>query len=115
CGLFLDAYAATQDLTQALKQTLTVMLDLATEYQTDFSANFVITDGATLIASRFANRDPVPSLYWLQGDPSLPSSILIASEPFFEGNWQPFAERSLLTVSHDLTVQTESLESWYQP
>ncbi len=112
-GLFLDAYAATQDLRGAFKQMLRVMLDLAAEYHTDFSANFVITDGKTLIASRFANRDPVPSLYWLKQEPTLPASILVASEPFFEGEWQPFADRSLLTVSHDLTVEIESLESWF--
>jgi ergothioneine biosynthesis protein EgtC len=112
-GLFLDAYTATQDLGLAFKQMLAVMLELAATHHTDFSANFVITDGTTLIASRFANRDPVPSLYWLQGEPSLPASILIASEPFFEGDWQPFADRSLLTVAHDQTVTIESLESGF--
>jgi ergothioneine biosynthesis protein EgtC len=114
-GLFLDAYAATADLGQAFKQMLAVMLELADKYHTDFSANFVITDGQTLIASRFANRDPVPSLYWLQAEPSLPNSILIASEPFFDGNWQTFPHRSLLTVAHDHTLTIESLESWFTP
>jgi glutamine amidotransferase len=114
-GLFLDAYAASQNLRAAFKQMLQVMLTLAAEHRTDFSANFVISDGETLIASRFANRDPVPSLYWLKHEPSLPSSILIASEPFFAGEWQPFADRSLLTVSHDLTVEIESLDAWFAP
>ncbi|MBE9029266.1 ergothioneine biosynthesis protein EgtC [filamentous cyanobacterium LEGE 11480] len=114
-GLFLDAYKATQDLSLAFKQMLEVMLELAATHQTDFSANFVISDGSSLIAARFANRDPVPSLYWLQPESATASSILIASEPFFEGNWQPFADRSLLTVSHDLTVETESLEAWFTP
>jgi ergothioneine biosynthesis protein EgtC len=108
-ALFLDAYAVTQDLALACKQMLAVMLELAATHHTDFSANFVITDGAQLVACRFANRDPVPSLYWLAAEPSLPSSILIASEPFFDGDWQPFPDRALLTVSHDLTVTIESL------
>jgi ergothioneine biosynthesis protein EgtC len=114
-ALLLDAYGQTQDLAMALKQMLQTLLGLAADYHTDFSANFVLTDGKTLVASRFANRDPVPSLYWLQNDPSLPNSLLIASEPFFEGNWRPFADRSLLTIHHDPEpspdrIQFESLE-----
>jgi ergothioneine biosynthesis protein EgtC len=114
-ALLLDAYAQTQDLAQAMKQMLHTLLKLASQYHTDFSANFVISDGKTLVAARFANRDPVPSLYWLQNDPSFPNSILIASEPFFAGNWRPFADRSFLVTSYgarssSLDLQFESLE-----
>jgi ergothioneine biosynthesis protein EgtC len=114
-ALFLDAYAVTQDMGQAFQQMLTVLLELAAQHHTDFSANFVISDGTTLIAARFANRDPVPSLYWLKGDPTLPDSILIASEPFFAGDWQPFPARSLITVAHDLSLTHTTLESWFTP
>jgi ergothioneine biosynthesis protein EgtC len=109
-ALLLDAYTQTQDLASALRQMIHQLLDLAAQYQTDFSANFVISDGRTLVASRFANRDPVPSLYWLRDDPSLPNSLMIASEPFFEGNWRPFRDRSFLIASHDAATAQLKLE-----
>jgi ergothioneine biosynthesis protein EgtC len=114
-ALFLDAYSATGNLRSAFQQMLETMLELAAQYQTDFSANFVISDGQQLIASRFANRDCVPTLYWLNTDPSLPNSILIASEPFFEGDWQAFPDRALLTVDHDCIPQIESLAAVRSP
>jgi ergothioneine biosynthesis protein EgtC len=101
-ALMVDAYHQTQDLVLAMKQMIRFLGELADAHQTFFSANFVVTDGKTLVACRYANRQPVPSLYWLQNDPSLPQSILIASEPFFKGNWIPFRDRSLLVVSHEL-------------
>jgi ergothioneine biosynthesis protein EgtC len=117
-GLLIDAYEATQDLALALQRMIRTMLDLATEYQTDFSANFIVTDGQVIVAARYANRDPVPSLYWLRPSPAdnLPDSILIASEPFFEGNWQPFVPRSMLVVKPQaeasaLAIQTIALDN----
>ncbi len=114
-ALLLDAYAQTQDLARAMQQMLQTLLELANRYHTDFSANFVISDGKTLVATRFANRHPVPSLYWLQNDPNFPNSILIASEPFFAGNWKPFADRSFLVTSYGarsspLDLQFESIK-----
>jgi ergothioneine biosynthesis protein EgtC len=94
------------DLPTALRQTLDTLTHLGHKYQTDFSANLVVSDGTQLVASRFSSRSPVPSLYWLQTE----KSVMIASEPFFAGDWQALPDRSLLTVSHDLTAQVDWLE-----
>lgn len=96
-------------LTAALNQALTLLSDLGQTYQTDFSANVILSDGQQLIASRFASRDPVPTLYWLRDDPLFPDAVLIASEPFFEGNWMPLGDRTILTVDHDLNITTSCL------
>ncbi|EKQ71036.1 TIGR03442 family protein [Leptolyngbyaceae cyanobacterium JSC-12] len=97
---------AQPSLTDALQQMLAVLEDLGNQYQTDFSANLIVSDGQQLVASRFASRSPVPTLYWLRDDGLFPDSVLIASEPLFEGNWLAFANRSLLTVNADLTIET---------
>jgi ergothioneine biosynthesis protein EgtC len=93
------------DLATAVRQTLETLTSLGRKYQTDFSANLVVSDGAQLVASRFSSRSPVPSLYWLQTE----KSVMIASEPFFAGDWQALPDRSLLTIRHDLTYHLEHL------
>jgi ergothioneine biosynthesis protein EgtC len=113
-GLFIDAYQTSQNLTTALKQTITTLLNLAAAPATKFSANCIVSDGQTLVASRFANRDAVPTLYWLQAEPSLPKAVLIASEPFFPGNWQAFPDRALLTVTTHTSGPRVQLEIFDQ-
>jgi ergothioneine biosynthesis protein EgtC len=95
-------------LAQALQQTIQILVELAEKYQVEFSANLVLSDGRQLVASRFANRQPVPTLYWLQ-DATLPQAVVVASEPMFAGDWQSFGDRSLLTVTSDLKIQIDAL------
>lgn len=96
-------------LTEALHRALTILQTLADEQEVGFSANLILSDGQQLVASRFSGRSALPSLYWLRDDPLLPQSVLIASEPLFPGNWIPFPEHSILTVSHDLDIQVQSI------
>lgn len=99
----------TPSLTEALCETIQTLSNLGKKYQVDFSANFVLSDGKQLVASRFANRSPVPTLYWIRDDVMFPDAVLIASEPLFEGSWVSFGDRSLVTVDHDLNIQTIQL------
>ncbi|PSB27744.1 ergothioneine biosynthesis protein EgtC [Stenomitos frigidus] len=99
----------TLSLADALHKTLTTLSHLGQQYQTGFSANLVISDGQQLVASRCANRSTTPSLYWLRDDPLFPQAVLIASEPLFAGNWIACPEHSLLTVSHDLDIQSHPI------
>jgi ergothioneine biosynthesis protein EgtC len=92
-------------LVEALHRGLLVLSELADDMQASFSANVVISDGQQLIASRFANRSAIPTLYWLRDDPLFPEAVLIASEPLFDGNWTLCPEHSILTVDHDLDIQ----------
>jgi ergothioneine biosynthesis protein EgtC len=96
-------------LREALKHTIATLTDLAQQHQVSFSANLVVSDGQQLVACRFANRDPVPTLYWLQNDPTLPQSVLVVSEPMFPGCWQSLPDRSLLTVTHDFKIHIDPL------
>jgi glutamine amidotransferase len=92
-------------LTEALQHTIQTLSHLADSQNVEFSANLILTDGQQLVASRFANRDSVPTLYWLRDDPLFPSGAFIASEPIFSGDWQPLPAHSLLTINHDLNHQ----------
>lgn len=93
-------------LAEAVHQTLKTLSHLGQQHQTGFSANLIISDGQQLVASRCANRSSTPSLYWLRDDPLFPQAVLIASEPLFPGNWIACPEHSLLTVTHDLEIQS---------
>jgi len=94
---------------QALHVTLLQLLELAAEYQTDVSANVIVSDGDRLIAARFSTKSPAPSLYWLRDDPTFPKSVIIASEPIFNGNWTACPENSIISVGEDRVIQVEQI------
>jgi predicted glutamine amidotransferase len=79
--------------------------DLVEAERTTISANIVISDGNRLIASRFAHRATVPSLYWIKDSSDYPDSVILASEPIFADNWQTCPMQSIITVSQDLKIE----------
>lgn len=112
-ALLMSEWQATPNatLTHALHKTLQVLTNLMQIHQVAISANLVVSDGQQLVASRFASGCPTPSLYWLRDDPSFPDSVIVASEPMFEGDWHSFPECSVLTVGDDLDVQIQPFQS----
>lgn len=96
-------------LETALRNTLIQLTELAKTHSVYFSANIILSDGKQLVASRYSNRAPTPTLYWLRDDPLYPDGVIIASEPLFEGNWHKIPEESLITVGESLEVQQHSL------
>lgn len=108
-ALLLDQLETTRSLTTALQQTIAILVELAEKYETEFSANVIASDGTHLVASRFANRDPVPTLYWLAPSQAYPDAVVVASEPILPGDWQPCGDRSLLTVNSDLSTDIIAL------
>ncbi|MEG3436051.1 ergothioneine biosynthesis protein EgtC [Pannus brasiliensis CCIBt3594] len=90
------------DLT--LQSALHQLTELAKKASTYFSANTILSDGKQLVASRYSNRHPVPSLYWLRDDPNYPDSVIIASEPLFRGDWNSCPENSVIRVGENLDL-----------
>ena len=111
-ALIINELQTAQDmsLVTALKNTLIKLSQLAKSKNTYFSANIILSDGKQLIASRYANRKPVPSLYWLENDPQYSDAVIVASEPLFQGNWQSFSEHSILHISENLEVTVSLVE-----
>jgi ergothioneine biosynthesis protein EgtC len=89
----------------ALQRTLQILRDLVESARTTISANIVISDGNRLIASRFAHRATVPSLYWIRDSLEYPDAVILASEPIFAGNWQTCPMQSIITVSKNLEIE----------
>lgn len=89
----------------ALQRTLQILRDLVEAERSTISANIVISDGDRLIASRFAHRATVPSLYWIKDSLDYPDSVILASEPIFADNWQTCPMQSIITVSKDLQIE----------
>lgn len=101
--------APTLSLSEAVHRALNILTELAEKQQTSFSANLLISDGRQLVASRYASGVKVPTLYWLRDHPSLPNSVLLASEPLFPGNWNLLPDRCIATVENDLDLQIQPL------
>lgn len=97
------------NLTEALHRTLKVLSELGEKHQVPFSANLILSDGNQLVASRYAQGVPTPTLYYLVNDPNFPQSVLVASEPLFEGNWKALSDRCLLTVDDDFEPNITSI------
>lgn len=95
-ALIMQYFDVENNLKIAVEKALDKLTDLAIEYKTDFSANIVISDGKNSVISRYATRKPVPSLYYLQDDLMYPDSMIIASEPLFEGDWHSFEENTVI-------------------
>ncbi|MEC4806869.1 MAG: ergothioneine biosynthesis protein EgtC [Jaaginema sp. PMC 1079.18] len=89
---------------EALMQALVQITILASIKKARCAANMMISTGKELIASRYATRGNIPSLYWIRDAPSFPNSVIVASEPLFEGDWKSCPEHSILSVGEDLNV-----------
>lgn len=98
-----------KSLEQALHTTLLMVAELAETHQTNVSANVVISDGSSLIASRFSTQSPAPSLYWIVNERNFPQSVIIASEPLFAGNWTSFPQNSIISVGADCDIRIEQI------
>lgn len=108
-ALVLNQWETQPDLSwdKALRQALVKMNELAQAKNTHFSANMMMSTGKELIASRYANCENIPSLYWIKDAPNFPDSVIVASEPLFEGDWKSCPEQSILTVGEDLYVSID--------
>ncbi|NEO02795.1 MAG: class II glutamine amidotransferase, partial [Moorea sp. SIO3I7] len=110
-ALFLNELARVDgNWEKALQGTLNTLFKLAKPYGVKVLANIVISDGNQLIASRCAIGSTPPSLYWLQNAPHFPNSVIIASEPLFPGNWNPFPESSMICVGEDLKINMHPID-----
>ena len=85
-------------LLEALRATLQKLSDLAKDYNTSFSANVIVSDGKTLVATRYAYGMQAPTLYWSCDDVNHPTQVIVASEPLSSHNWIAFPDQSTLFV-----------------
>ncbi len=96
-------------LQEAISKTLIGLGEMAKLDNIKFYGNVLLSDGEQLIATRYANTDTPPSLYWLKDHPHYPKGIIIASEPLFAANWIEVPSQSLLQVGKDRESHIYSL------
>jgi len=110
-ALIMEQWQQSPDLslTEVLCHSLQYLTKIASSHQVYFSANILLSDGKQIIASRYANRSPIPSLYWTKDELNYPQAVIIASEPLFEGKWHSCLENTIITVGENLEVQIRSI------
>lgn len=97
-------------LQAALMSVLKRIIEWAAAANINASLNVILSDGLSLVASRYAYPNQPPSLYWIRDDLSLPGGVVVASEPIFESeHWNSVSENSLLVVTPDQGVYTEKI------
>ena len=107
-------YLETQpgiDLAEALQQTIAQLADMAHKAGVHLSANIILSTDQRLVALRFDNQQQAPSLYLLKHSKRFPASVILASEPLFEGDWQPYPPSELISVEADLKIEVHSTHS----
>ncbi len=77
----------------------------AEAHTTHFSANIVLSDGQQILASRYAHRSVIPTLYFLQNE----QGTILASEPLDARNWQACPPQSLMTISKNRDIHIEAI------
>ncbi|UFP93949.1 ergothioneine biosynthesis protein EgtC [Gloeobacter morelensis] len=98
-------------LEEALAESIRTLALWAAKASVSVSLNLIFADGERLVASRYANRPEVPTLYWLGNDLAFPAATIVASEPLFASEqWQSLAPGSILIVEADSTVRAQSIE-----
>lgn len=115
-GLVLDAlYQQPQpSLKDAVAIALTQLATLAYDHDTPVAANLLVSDGSQLVATRFATHGAAPSLYWLRHPDYLAGASVVASEPLFDGPWQPCPEAVLFTLTPHRDPEFHSLRSLHR-
>ncbi|MGB3294092.1 MAG: ergothioneine biosynthesis protein EgtC [Phormidesmis sp.] len=92
------------DLAEALAQTIEQIEKMARKAAVHVSANIILSMGDRLVALRFDNQQTAPSFYLLKDSKRFPSSIILASEPLFEDDWQPYPQSELISIRSDLKI-----------
>ena len=104
-------YLETQpgiDPAKALAQTIEQIEKMAQQAGVHVSANMILSTGDRLVALRYDNQQTAPSLYLLKNSKQFPASIILASEPLFEDDWQPYPQSELISIGSDLKIDVHS-------
>ncbi|WP_445630043.1 ergothioneine biosynthesis protein EgtC [Nostoc sp. DSM 114167] len=103
-------------LLSALNATVQKLTKLASEHDTSFSANVIVSDGQAVAAIRYAYRTQAPTLYWSYDELKQPNQVIVASEPLSNHqNWTAFDEQSALFVEAQSLQPTISLLERFVP
>lgn len=94
-----------ETITDALAETTQQLATWAAERAIRIALNVAITDGDCVVASRFANSGPAPSLYYACEPPFFPRATVVASERLFtDQGWLTVQEETIVAFHSQGTV-----------
>lgn len=107
----LHGHVVTLDsLVAALHTAIAQLAVWADEQDIRIALNCAVTDGELLVASRFANKGPAPSLYYTKSSGFFPQAGVVASEKLREGEeWGAVPENTIIGFDSSLDVQSYPL------
>jgi glutamine amidotransferase len=95
----------------ALHETISQLVVWADELDIRVALNLALTDGDYVVASRFANKGPAPSLYYAKDVGLFPHAGVIASERLWAGaDWVVVPEASIVGFDASLEMHHYRLE-----
>jgi len=109
---FLHGQPATREtITEALCATIRRLASWAEELDIRVALNLALTNGEYVVASRFSNKGPAPSLYYAKDVGIFPQAGVIASERLWAGEaWTAAPEDCILSVDASLEWRCSQLE-----
>jgi len=88
------------DMGHALQEALRQATELALGQGGSVKANVILTDGSTLVATRYAVEEEPTSLYYLFGEDRWQGGAVVASEPLDDGpGWREVPRGTLLQAT----------------
>jgi glutamine amidotransferase len=104
-----DCTATWQTIVAAMQATIRQLEQWAAQHQIRIALNLAVTDGESVVTSRFANQGPAPSLYRIQQSEFFPGAVAIASEKLFpDPRWVAVPEDAIVALDAGLTVHSLS-------
>ncbi len=94
------------DLAEALHQTIKLLASMASAAGVRIAANIILSMPDRLIALRYDNQQPAPSLYLLKNSSQFPDSVILSSEGLFEDDWQTCSQDELISIESDRTIKS---------
>ena len=95
----------------ALHETIRQLVVWADGLDIRVALNIALTDGECIVASRFANTGPAPSLYYTKDAGVFARAGVVASEPLWAGeDWVALPEDCIVGFDASLAIQRYSLE-----
>lgn len=94
------------DLAEALHQTIKMLATMANAAGVRIAANIILSTPDRLIALRYDNQQPAPSLYLLKNSDRFPNSVILSSEGLFEDNWQVCSQSELISIESDRAIKS---------
>ena len=98
-------FTSWQMIAEVVQTTVHQLAVWARQWDVRVALNLALTDGEVVVASRFANSGPAPSLYHICNGSFFPQAVAIASEQLFvDSGWTVTPEGSGIVVDTDLRL-----------